>query len=58
MTDQEDKERPPHERGPQDDDRDRGEVPTVPPTEPEPVPIKEPPAPETPSGYTVMKAHP
>ena len=52
MGDHREKDRPAHERDPQDE-RDPDDVPTVPPTEPEPAPIKEPPAPEKPSGYTV-----
>jgi hypothetical protein len=36
-----------------DRDRDTDDVPTVPPTDPQPAPVKEPPAPEQPSGYTV-----
>jgi len=52
MTDQQDHDRP-RERGPNDDNDDQDDVPAVPPTEPEPVPIEEPPTPEKPSGYIV-----
>ena len=52
MNDQHEKDRP-HTPDRDDDDGDRDKVPAVPPTEPEPAPLEEPPAPEKPDGYIV-----
>ena len=53
MSDDDRKDLPPNPRDPRNDDRENPDPPVVPPTDPEPAPIKEPPAPEKPTGYTV-----
>ena len=53
MSDDQNDDKAPGDRDPYDDDRDEEKPPVVPPTEPTPAPVKDPPQPDKPSGYTV-----